>query len=404
MKKLFAILPLFGSLGFFFGAYMFFIAGKASGSWSYFAAGLFVVCGLGFLIWGLGALFKKVDESVSYKEGQALKTAGTKITASIVHLQQITNIKINGRSPYVLHAKAVNPATGQEQIFKSFWLWSDPFTQARAGRGIDVYVDRNNAKKYYLDVESIGLPAEQTRTNKILIIMAAAIIGGILIVFIAGYFAQRAARNAKIPEFDSSVMKNFYDSTQNQTGTRMETENNLSAECMKQLYGEDVFVKMQAGKFVPPADMGIKLQECVKMETDQLTDINPNSMANQQTLNFPEEGRPDYFAVNMGGEITIDGALQLKFLEVLSDGRCPKGAQCAWAGQAKLKIAVNGKENIFTVDGLNRYPPTNELKANTGSSQTLGERTISLLDLWPYPETNKTIEKTEYRALFNVGK
>lgn len=140
MKKLFAILPLFGSLGFFWGAYMFFVTARQVSPWAYFAVAIFVLCGISFLIWSLGMLVQTKDESVAYKEGQALKTTGTKITASIAHLQQVTNIQINNRSPYVIHARGVNPATGQEQIFKSFWLWSDPFTQAQAGRDIDVYL------------------------------------------------------------------------------------------------------------------------------------------------------------------------------------------------------------------------------------------------------------------------
>src|SRR3989338_2069880 len=126
MKKLFAILPLLGALGFFWGAYLFFITARTVSAWSYFAMGIFVVCGLGFLIWGLGMLIQTKDESVSYKDGQALKTSGTKITARIVNLEQVTNVQINNRSPYVIQAKGVNPNSGQEQIFKSFWLWSDP--------------------------------------------------------------------------------------------------------------------------------------------------------------------------------------------------------------------------------------------------------------------------------------
>ncbi|OGI66149.1 hypothetical protein A3A95_00325 [Candidatus Nomurabacteria bacterium RIFCSPLOWO2_01_FULL_39_18] len=179
MKKLFAILPLFGSLGFFFGAYVSLETAKLS-PWAYISVVMFGLCGLAFLLWGFWALLETKDESVSYQDGQALKNSGIKLTANIIHLQQVTNVKINGRSPYIIHARGTNPTTKEEQIFKSFWLWSDPFAEATMGREIDVYIGKYNPLKYYLDVESIGLPSEQTKVNKI---VSLAIIIPIIILF-----------------------------------------------------------------------------------------------------------------------------------------------------------------------------------------------------------------------------
>lgn len=176
MKKIFGILPFLGGLAFFLGAYLFYVLGPIIGAPFYFSAIIFIICGLGFFVWGLKALLKIKNESVSYKEGQILKNTGAKITANIAHLEQVTNVKINGRSPYVIYAKAVNQANGKEQVFKSFWLWSDPLAQAQAGRGVDIYLDRFNPQKYYLDVESIGLPAEQSRVSNIVKITLIAII------------------------------------------------------------------------------------------------------------------------------------------------------------------------------------------------------------------------------------
>ena len=249
MKKLFAILPLFGALGFFWGAYMFFVTARAVSPWAYFGAGLFALCGIGFLIWGLGMLVQTKDESVPYKQGQALKTTGAKIIAQLIHLQQVTNVQINNRSPYVIHAKGLNPSTGQEQIFKSFWLWSDPFTQATAGRGIDVYVDKFDPHKYYLDVESIGLPAEQSKVNNIVMVV---IIVVIIVILGAGIIVAVTYQKNK----------NYIKLINTDYSSQMMSEQNPSAECMKQLYGNDVFEKMLSGRFVPPPDIGQKLQEC----------------------------------------------------------------------------------------------------------------------------------------------
>lgn len=250
MKKLFGILPLFGSLGFFWGAYLFFETARQISAWAYFGMGLFGLCGIGFLIWGLGMLVQIKDESVSYKDGQLLKISGAKIIASILHLEQVTNIKVNGRSPYVIHAKGIHPSTGQEQIFKSFWLWSDPFAQAQAGREIDVYVDKYNPQKYYLDVESIGLPAKQARSNNIAML---AVIIPVVILIVAGIIGavmyQKNNNSGGLLDGDSNNLQTM-------------SEYNASAECMKRLYGEDVFIKIQQGKFVPPTDIAVKMQEC----------------------------------------------------------------------------------------------------------------------------------------------
>lgn len=97
---------LVGSAGFFWGAAMFSEPANQVIAWGYFANTIFWLCGFGFLLWGLKTLFQsKKDKSVPYKEGQALKTSGAKITASIAHLQQITNIRINNRSPFYVHSR-----------------------------------------------------------------------------------------------------------------------------------------------------------------------------------------------------------------------------------------------------------------------------------------------------------
>ena len=48
------------------------------------------------------------------------------------------------------------------------------------------------------------------------------------------------------------------------------------------------------------------------------------------------------------GDYQVINDIEITFLEVLEDSRCPKDVDCVWAGQAKIKVRVSekGKEAI----------------------------------------------------------
>ena len=136
---------------------------------------------------------------------------------------------------------------------------------------------------------------------------------------------------------------------------------------------------------------------------------------------FPEGNQSGYIVAPMGRTwVKINDDWSLRLDSVLGDGRCPKGVDCVTAGFATVKVQFQ-QPNVdeykayfeeMKVQGLNRFPPTNELKSDlfepikiSGSNQE-GEDigfTVALVDLIPYPvyQEDQTQQKN-YVGLFKI--
>ena len=61
--------------------------------------------------------------------------------------------------------------------------------------------------------------------------------------------------------------------------------------------------------------------------------------AQEDTLTPPRK------SINLGLEETFTTrGINIQFLEVLEDSRCPEGLICVWAGQARVKLKISGPE------------------------------------------------------------
>lgn len=83
------------------------------------------------------------------------------------------------------------------------------------------------------------------------------------------------------------------------------------------------------------------------------------------------------------GEYQKINDVEVTFIEILEDSRCPKDVSCVWAGQAKIKVRVNEKgvapvekELIFNASGKDVFIHTSETTV------------IKALRLSPYPNTS----------------
>jgi|GEM_PF-738439 len=112
-------------------------------------------------------------------------------------------------------------------------------------------------------------------------------------------------------------------------------------------------------------------------------------------------------SVSLGKEVSLgvrqsliidSESLEVKFLGVVSDSRCPKGVNCFSAGQAivMIKVFKSGEDlgNFKLID-------TNDAK---GHSTQVDVYKISLLKVEPYPEVNKNINSDDYRITIRVDK
>ncbi len=109
----------------------------------------------------------------------------------------------------------------------------------------------------------------------------------------------------------------------------------------------------------------------------------------------PDLGEP--FQLRVGERAVIESAdLDVRFLEVAGDSRCPSNALilCIWEGDAAIVVETSPKD----ADALHHTLHTNL----EPMSVSLGSVRLILQQLDPYPEDVTPIPTGEYRATFVV--
>lgn len=108
----------------------------------------------------------------------------------------------------------------------------------------------------------------------------------------------------------------------------------------------------------------------------------------------------EYFFSSLapGQTFTLEGK-SLKFKEVISDSRCPKGTTCIWAGEAKVLVEVfqNGKRLEEKIISLGE---SGNLPGNLFGDESYN---ISKFSLAPYPEISGKIPASDYRLMLEVN-
>ncbi len=103
------------------------------------------------------------------------------------------------------------------------------------------------------------------------------------------------------------------------------------------------------------------------------------------------------FTLSTGQSIMIAGEnVAIKFVEVISDSRCPRGATCIWAGEASCLIEITNSEStyrkVLTQPGL------------SGPFQTDFQEYEITFDLQPYPQVGQETENKDYHLQLEIGK
>jgi hypothetical protein len=86
-----------------------------------------------------------------------------------------------------------------------------------------------------------------------------------------------------------------------------------------------------------------------------------------------------------------DGRLRVGFIGVTADSRCPKGEQCAWAGDATVSVWVESRSGARVMHDLHT-------SANRTQSAAMPGQELRLVTLEPYPVSGRTIAPNEYQA------
>jgi len=103
------------------------------------------------------------------------------------------------------------------------------------------------------------------------------------------------------------------------------------------------------------------------------------------------------FSLGVGDSATIAGEnLKFKFLNVISDSRCPEGVTCIWAGEVSCLIQVTDKE-LKTTEVVLTAPGS-----SPGNKDITGYNIA--FDVTPYPKQAQVINKGEYLLNMTVSK
>ncbi len=92
----------------------------------------------------------------------------------------------------------------------------------------------------------------------------------------------------------------------------------------------------------------------------------------------------------------LENGIIISLDSVLNDSRCPKGAACVWAGNARVRFIYSNNTNdlkfiLNTLGSL--YFPKDTL---------IDGFRIKLIDLYPYPEIGKIIRQRDYKAELRI--
>ena len=105
------------------------------------------------------------------------------------------------------------------------------------------------------------------------------------------------------------------------------------------------------------------------------------------------KGEP--FDLRIGESALTTDDLRVKFDTVRSDSRCPMDALCVHAGEAVLALTLSLRGEAAVGRALETAP---------AKSQTSYSRfTITLVQLQPYPRSDRQIQPGDYVATFTVS-
>jgi len=104
------------------------------------------------------------------------------------------------------------------------------------------------------------------------------------------------------------------------------------------------------------------------------------------------------FTLSPGQSATIAGEnLVIKFVEVISDGRCPKRANCIWLGEANCLTEITRHPESIYLKVLTQPGPFTTAKTSFANYEIT-------FDLQPYPELGKAVDKKAYHLQLVISR
>ncbi len=122
---------------------------KIHGFFSLWGASILLgTLGAGFFFTGIGIM---LVGTLTGRKDAYLKTHGTPLDTEFQSVECNEALSVNGKHPFRVLTLWQNPSTSELYIFKSHNLWFDPSNYIKS-KNITVFIERNNPRKYYVDL------------------------------------------------------------------------------------------------------------------------------------------------------------------------------------------------------------------------------------------------------------
>jgi hypothetical protein len=124
-------------------------------------------------------------------------------------------------------------------------------------------------------------------------------------------------------------------------------------------------------------------------------DASPSSQATTtpEIVTQPEKPVPvdseTTVILRLGETATLQG-ISLTPQKPVSDSRCARGVTCIWAGTVSVKVNLQGPNGDSTETAV------------LGEEITTETKSITLLEVSPYPVKDEVLDASEYRFTFEV--
>jgi hypothetical protein len=116
------------------------------------------------VFWGfvllLFNLFMVYTNRKRAKISNSFKATGRKVEAQVLRTDFDPEHSVFKKIPYCIDIKWSDPMTGKEYAHTIRYVWEDPRTLLAGRKTIDVYIDRNDPDKYFMDIEFLGPAAK----------------------------------------------------------------------------------------------------------------------------------------------------------------------------------------------------------------------------------------------------
>jgi hypothetical protein len=112
----------------------------------------------------------------------------------------------------------------------------------------------------------------------------------------------------------------------------------------------------------------------------------------------------EQFRLNYDQVMILEDGNKITFLELVREARCPEDALCTWDGEAEIAVALERVDESGTVVSLTIPGFTDRYSTEKHVPETVWGYRLTLLQLDPYPQIDRSEGRRRYVATLMVEK